>query len=172
MRDLSRLLTIFRQSLGSGANRDASLLHAFNTCYLMREGVSPDIRSKCVAAIIQSGLIDSEVVAQDEIPLTPLVRIGDGSLNFSGLLKSSVKPQTHGTSLDEIEVQCRMSDFLLMKGTQGSSFQSLCDCLQANIPILVTTNDSMKLLQSLRLLSQIVGTKMRRILLSDRSDTT
>ncbi len=88
MRDLSRLLKIFRQSLANGVNRDSSLLHAFNTCYLMREGVSAELRTKCIDSIMQSGLltdIDS-FKGGNELPLTPLVRIGDGHLNFNGLL--------------------------------------------------------------------------------------
>ena len=96
MRDLSRLLTIFRQAKANGVNRDASLLYAFNTCYLMREGVNVELRKKCIDHIVQSGLIDSNalqlVKLNDSNPLqsihlskptrlTTYVRIGK-DLNF------------------------------------------------------------------------------------------
>lgn len=73
---------------------------------------------------------------------------------------------------DETRTQCKMDDFLIMKGPQAASLQALCDSLDSNIPILVTTNDSTKLLQAIKILAKLKPAKLRRILLSDRSDTT
>lgn len=49
--------------------------------------------------------------------MTSLVRIGSGDLNFAGLLQSTVKPQIRNAALDDVSLQCKMADFLLMKGT-------------------------------------------------------
>ena len=48
----------------------------------------------------------------------------------------------------------------------------MCDCLQANLPVLVVTNDPRRLSQTLQVLSRVHGTKLRRILLNERSDTS
>ena len=65
-----------------------------------------------------------------------------------------------------------MADFLSMKGNHAMQLASLLDCLQINLPILLTTNNTTRAIRSLSLMAAIKNAKLRRILLSDRSDTT
>jgi len=63
-------------------------------------------------------------------------------------------------------------DFMSMKGRQALKLQSLSDCLEVNLPILLTTDDTSKMIKCLALMSSIKNATLRRVLLSDKSDTT
>ena len=47
MRDLSRFIKIYENALASSGLKTESILHAFNTAYLMKEGVTDTNRQKC-----------------------------------------------------------------------------------------------------------------------------
>lgn len=65
-----------------------------------------------------------------------------------------------------------MADLLSMKGPQAAKIQGLNDCLRVNLPVLLTTNDTSKAIKVLSLMAGVKNSQLRRILLSDRSDTT
>jgi len=65
-----------------------------------------------------------------------------------------------------------LADLLEMKGPQAMQLQSLSDCLAVNLPILLTTDDTTRLIKCLNLMAGVKKAELRRILLSDRSDTT
>lgn len=59
-----------------------------------------------------------------------------------------------------------------MKGPHAKQLQALVDCLHSNLPVLVITNDPQRFSKTLQVLAKLSQTKLKRILLNDRSDTT
>ena len=75
-------------------------------------------------------------------------------------------------SVVNADMGLRFCDLIDFKGPQALQFQSLNHSIELNLPILVTTDDPKRLIRSLNLMAMVRSVKMRRILLSDRSDTT
>lgn len=138
----------------------------------MKEGVDEARRITCLKAIADAcaaqGLSDQE--GSVELTTTASVRVDQAlGLTFDGLVKSRVAFADETTNgLNSLS----MADLLSMKGPQAGKMQSLSDCLAVNLPILLTTDDTTKMIKCLTLMAGVKNAKLRRILLSDRSDTT
>ena len=87
MRDLGRLLSIYRQQRAGGrvSERDA-FLHAFNCCYLLKYGIKGELRLKCLRTIYERGLVSGDSQSAMDLDLKTMVRLSDTSLVFQGLV--------------------------------------------------------------------------------------
>lgn len=63
------------------------------------------------------------------------------------------------------------ADFTNLKGKHSTELQFMVDALNTNLPLLIVTNQPQKLIENITTVSKLVGQKLNRILLNDRSDT-
>ena len=145
MRDLSRFIRVYKQALFEQASPLQALLHAFNSTYLMKEGVTESKRRQCLQRVNLEfcDQAHQEFSPYQQLPFTASVRVEEShGLVFEGLLRSSINFVQTNTP-EPIEVW--MADFLSMKGSEAAQTQALSDCLRVGLPILITTNDPTKM---------------------------
>ncbi len=94
MRDLSRFIKVYEKALKDTNVTSRAIMHAFNSAYLMKEGVTDTMREKCLKLVQDSYLkmTGQEAEIQDlMIPKTSHLRVDEiQGLVFDGLLKSKV----------------------------------------------------------------------------------
>lgn len=56
MRDLSRFIKVYEKALKDTDETSRAIMHAFNTAYLMKEGVTNSMREKCLKLVQESYL--------------------------------------------------------------------------------------------------------------------
>lgn len=110
------------------------------------------------------------VLPETQMPVTALVRASQSHIQFESLHLTRLGSQSslNYNQIDYFE----FTDFQDLKGKHAKTIQALCDCLHANLPVLVITNDSQRFSRALAVLAKLSKTALKRILLNDRSDTT
>ena len=89
------------------------------------------------------------------IPTTSQIRVdGDLGIVFDGILRSYITFSQGLDTQDDLTRQ-KMKDVLAMKGKHGMRMQALNDCLRANLPILLTTDNPDKMIRCLNMMSAI-----------------
>lgn len=130
MRDLSRFLTLHRHFMKSQQIDTAkSVASSFEICY------------KNVQLAFKNGFID-----ELSMPKTSLLRVQQDEVYYLGLHKTILQTmgvQAYHNSRSKYDFS--FGDYQALKGEHSQSLHHLCDALQANLPVLLVTNDALKL---------------------------
>lgn len=170
LRDLNRLLKLYGQFLEeTGQDHDLSLLQCLDICYFQKMNLTEDLVTELTQMLIGSGLLSSESTVASHFGQTSSLRIEpSGSLKFI-----AQKPTFVGTgSLNLSSRPLFLQDILQLQGSHTQSLQFICDCLKADFPLLIMSDDCDRLTKYLQTISQICSKKLNRILVNERSDTT
>jgi hypothetical protein len=154
MRDLARFLKMYRYLTADGLDQDKAIATSLDICYGdWKLGV-------------EFNLVND--VAQ--MPATALVRAFQNYIQFESLHTTKLSSST--PMIQNCLDTFTFSDYQDMKGPHAKQLQALVDCLHSNLPVLVITNDPQRFSKTLQVIAKLSQTKLKRILLNDRSDTT
>lgn len=93
MRDLSRFIKVYEKALTDTDVSCHAIMHAFNSAYLMKEGITNKQREKCLNLVQESylRLTNAGDDASQVVPKTAHIRVDEEQgLVFDGLIKSKV----------------------------------------------------------------------------------
>ena len=170
LRDLNRLLRLYVLFLqDTGGDRDLSLAHCVDICYLQRVSSSDSWVQIVDGVLAGSGLLADFPRARAALLSRPTVRIlPQGQMLFEG-----PKPTSLGTGALDLREPClQLRQLLAVRGPHTKSLQFLVDSLHAGFPLLVVADDCHRFGADLQTIARLAGKKLNRILLNERSDTT